>query len=194
MPKVVDHASRRREIVYALWAVIHREGIAAASLRAVADEADVSIGRIQHYFASKDELVREGCREMIAIAAAEHVGAGAGAGDPREALLQLASHAIPGSETARVAVSVWYAYVARVDADPAIREMVCDALKGGEDEMARLIASARGREVAGNADRADGRRLVSLGEGLAGRVLARVMTPDAAVALLTAEVNALLAR
>src|SRR5690625_2815459 len=65
MPRIVDHAARRTEIVYALWAVIHEKGLDSVSFRAVAEAAGVSIGRIQHYFASKEELKigRASCRE-----------------------------------------------------------------------------------------------------------------------------------
>src|SRR5699024_4565647 len=36
MPRIVDHAARRTEIVYALWAVIHEKGLDSVSFRAVA--------------------------------------------------------------------------------------------------------------------------------------------------------------
>ncbi|BDZ39437.1 TetR/AcrR family transcriptional regulator [Microbacterium suwonense] len=57
MPKVVDHAERRAQIAEALLAVIGREGLAGVSLRRVAAEAGVTAGMVQHYFASKDEMV-----------------------------------------------------------------------------------------------------------------------------------------
>src|SRR5699024_11413882 len=64
--KIVDHAQRRTEIVHALWQVIYLSGIDAVSFRSVAEAAGISIGRVQHYFPSRRELVLEGCRQIAA--------------------------------------------------------------------------------------------------------------------------------
>jgi TetR/AcrR family transcriptional regulator, transcriptional repressor of bet genes len=57
MPKQVDHDERRRQIAGAVWRIAAQRGLEAVSMREVALEAGVSIGRVQHYFASKDEIV-----------------------------------------------------------------------------------------------------------------------------------------
>nr|WP_238589747.1 TetR family transcriptional regulator [Pseudonocardia sp. AL041005-10] len=57
MPRVVDHGQRRGEIAEALWRVAAAEGLEAVSLARVAEEAGISKGRVQHYFASRDELL-----------------------------------------------------------------------------------------------------------------------------------------
>ena len=46
MPKQVDHAARRRELVEASWEVIASEGIEGTTLRKVAAAADCTTGRI----------------------------------------------------------------------------------------------------------------------------------------------------
>ena len=58
MPKRVDHDQRRREIVEALWRLASTGGLEAVSLGEVAVEAGVSKGMVQHYFASKQEMLR----------------------------------------------------------------------------------------------------------------------------------------
>ncbi|MFI9387668.1 TetR/AcrR family transcriptional regulator [Kutzneria sp. NPDC052558] len=58
MPKIVDHEARRREIADALWRITRRDGWEAITLRGVAAEAGVSMGLVQHYFRSKDEMLR----------------------------------------------------------------------------------------------------------------------------------------
>ena len=65
MPKVVDHDQRRAEIIGALWEVISERGTEGASLMTVARAAGVSVGRIQHYFASKQDLVQAGCQATL---------------------------------------------------------------------------------------------------------------------------------
>ena len=57
MPRQVDHGERRRVIIDALRRCVARDGHAAVTLREVAAEAGISIGRVQHYFAGKDELL-----------------------------------------------------------------------------------------------------------------------------------------
>ncbi len=57
MPRQVDHAQRRREIADALWRVVAAHGVDAVSLRRVASEAGVSMGLVQHYFRSRDEML-----------------------------------------------------------------------------------------------------------------------------------------
>jgi AcrR family transcriptional regulator len=52
MPKKVDHSQRRESIAKAAFAVIARDGIAGATLRAVAEEAGTSSALLMHYIAS----------------------------------------------------------------------------------------------------------------------------------------------
>lgn len=191
MPKFVDHATRRREIVYALWVVIHQQGIAAASLRTVASEAGVSIGRIQHYFPNKEELVREGCREMVAVAVSANPSTEDG--DPHELLMSLACHAIPTSENGRIAVSVWHAYLGHVGADPVIAKIVRDATTGGQNALACLLARVRGHDQPYQRDAADALALAALSDGLMARVLAGAVSSEDAVTALQEQVRFLTA-
>ncbi|MEU0569844.1 TetR/AcrR family transcriptional regulator [Nonomuraea sp. NPDC005983] len=57
MPKIVDHDERRREVLSAARRVIVRDGIDAATTRAIAKEAGYSNGVLAHYFADKDEIL-----------------------------------------------------------------------------------------------------------------------------------------
>lgn len=57
MPKIVDHAERRREVLDATWRVIAREGLDAATTRRIAEEAGYSIGVLTHYFQDKEDIL-----------------------------------------------------------------------------------------------------------------------------------------
>ena len=57
VPKQVDHQQRRRHIGDAVLRLIAARGLEAASLRNVAAEAGVSMGTVQHYFTSKQEML-----------------------------------------------------------------------------------------------------------------------------------------
>jgi AcrR family transcriptional regulator len=62
VPKIVDHDSRREELVEATWRVIARTGMAGATMREIAREAGVSTGILAHYFADKEDLLGSALR------------------------------------------------------------------------------------------------------------------------------------
>lgn len=57
VPKKVDHQQRRELLTEAVWDLIAHEGLSAVSLRSVAGRAGVSMGMVQHYFATKDDML-----------------------------------------------------------------------------------------------------------------------------------------
>jgi len=57
LPKIVDWDSRRDEILSATWRVIARDGIAGATIRAIAKEASCSRGILGHYFTDKADIL-----------------------------------------------------------------------------------------------------------------------------------------
>lgn len=200
MPKVVDHAQRRTEIAFALWQVIYEQGIEAVSFRSVAQAAGVSIGRVQHYFADKDELVLHGCRQMVAAAVQDH-GQHSDTVDlsaARARLLDLLSATLSDREEFRIGASVWAAYQAKAVSDPDIAAVVTDALVGRTDALAELLATARAATPGCGPsptaiDRTDALRLASLSEGCAQRVLVGALSAHEAHDLVRAEVDRCLA-
>jgi len=57
MPRQVDHEERRRHIGAAVLRLIATRGLEAVSLRNVAAEAGVSMGTVQHYFTTKQQML-----------------------------------------------------------------------------------------------------------------------------------------
>src|SRR5688500_17625286 len=90
MPKIVDHDERRREVLSAATAVIVRDGIDAATSRAIAKEAGYSNGVLAHYFADKDEILLSALRDShrrIRARITERVGDARGLAALREVLM-----------------------------------------------------------------------------------------------------------
>lgn len=56
MPKIVDHDQRRSEIIEAYLTVVARDGLAAATSRAIAAELNIGTGALWHYFEGFDEV------------------------------------------------------------------------------------------------------------------------------------------
>lgn len=190
MPRQVDHDERRAEIVQAVWSLIAREGIEAVTMRRVAAEAGVSVGRIQHYFAGRGDLVRVSAQAMLAGAEALY-----DARPPSEALRFAVEHVVPMTDAQRVGATVWLAYVAASVSDPELARLLAEAKRGQEDEVARLLAEAgggpggdpdaHGRGGGGpDACRERARALVAIADGLAVRVLVGDLTGDEALAVV----------
>ncbi|WP_240644290.1 TetR/AcrR family transcriptional regulator [Antribacter gilvus] len=189
MPRVVDHEERRTEIVHALWYVIAEHGIEGVSLRHVAAAAEVSAGRIQHYFGTKEALVVAGCEALIGSAYTGYLETEGAS--PRDRLLHVVTQQVPHDEAGRFGVSVWYAYVAKAISHPEIRRLLAEARRGAEDECARLVLAARPTGEGEGKAHQQARRLLALADGLTLRVLVGDLDATEAIATLEAEVHSI---
>ncbi|NBE96817.1 TetR/AcrR family transcriptional regulator [Nonomuraea sp. KC401] len=146
MPKIVDHDERRREVMSAAGRVIVRDGIDAATTRAIAKEAGYSNGVLAHYFTDKDEILLSALRQShqrIRARLTAKVGGATGLAALRELLLDnLPLDAERGEET-RLEVSFWsrsltserLAEVQRAEAAElraAVRDLLGQARAAGE--------------------------------------------------------------
>ena len=109
MPKVVDHAQRRRELVAATWAVVAAEGIEAATVRRIAEEAGCTTGRITHYFADKEEVLVAALRQ-VHRAAGKRMLAAIGPRSGLEALRAVLAEALPLDQERVLEWRVWLAF------------------------------------------------------------------------------------
>ena len=64
MPKIIDRASRRRDVIHAVWRLILNGGMQQATFRAIADETGLAIGSIRHYFGSHEDLIVAAAQEL----------------------------------------------------------------------------------------------------------------------------------
>jgi AcrR family transcriptional regulator len=125
VPKVVDHAQRREELAAALWRLVMREGIEAASLRRVAAEAGWSTGSLRHYFETQSELLAFAMELVV-----ERVSVRVAILDDPELLLQ---QVLPLDAERRAEMQVWLAFTMRALVDPRLRRLrdeAHDALRG----------------------------------------------------------------
>src|SRR6478735_2029550 len=65
MPRIVDHEERRAEVAAAVWLIVSRDGLEAATVRRVAAETGMSTSVVSHYFAGKDDLLRLAFRIVV---------------------------------------------------------------------------------------------------------------------------------
>lgn len=64
VPKIVDHEERKRRIADALRRIAAEDGLEAVSLGQVAIAAGISKGQVQHYFPTKDAMLRYTSRTL----------------------------------------------------------------------------------------------------------------------------------
>ena len=133
MPKKVDHEQRRRELAAALRRVVSRGGVESASIRAVAAEAGWSLGAVQYYFSTRDELLLFAGRQLQADAEARIAGiikaaeAGRALAERSSALdvaLRLCEEALPIDKRHRSEQLLWLALMMRSARDPGLQPSV----------------------------------------------------------------------
>lgn len=56
MPKIVDHAERKDQIVKAAFHIIHHFGFEKTTLRVIAKEAGLSLGSVLHFFPRQQNI------------------------------------------------------------------------------------------------------------------------------------------
>jgi TetR/AcrR family transcriptional regulator, transcriptional repressor of bet genes len=189
VPKQVDHRERRGRIAEALWTVAERDGIAAATVRHVAAEAGVSVGMVQHYFSSKDEMLLFALQwvgEEFGARITERVGALPEPRDPYEVVRIVLSARLPLDPRARVYVQALVAWLGRAIANPELARYMLEGTRVLRDGLAaQLRLAQQAGRVPARFDpvrTADG--LLAFADGLSSHLLQDLHTPDEALAVL----------
>lgn len=150
MPKIVDLQERREQIADAVFTLIERGGVEAASLRNVAAEAGLNVGSVRHYVDSHEgmliDAVREMARRITARIETRMVTSYPGADDPAALLdyaIDLLQELLPLDDERRREVAVWLAFCERSRVTPGLQEEA-RALIDGSRQLARPLLSAAG--------------------------------------------------
>ncbi|HZX06910.1 TetR/AcrR family transcriptional regulator [Kribbella sp.] len=116
MPKIVDHATRREEIAEALWRVVRRDGIRAASVRTIAAEAGWSAGAVRYYFPDQDGLLGF-AMDLVSRRVTERIDAIVAKGSVPGTVLRYLDEVLPLDEERRAEFDVWLAFMAQAQAE-----------------------------------------------------------------------------
>ncbi|MCK9877487.1 TetR family transcriptional regulator C-terminal domain-containing protein [Frankia sp. AgPm24] len=188
MPKRVDPLERRRHIAQAVFRVTASHGAEAVSLRDVAAEAGVSMGMVQHYFRTKDEMLLfalEHMRERVATrlhARLAHLPEAT----PRDLARAVFTELLPTSEDSRAEAAVSVAFYSRAAVTPAYAAALSEGLRGLlAATTERLRAAQRDGHLHPDLDpEQEAASLFWLTHGLVGPLLAGLYTPAQALAIL----------
>jgi TetR/AcrR family transcriptional repressor of bet genes len=188
VPKRVDQDQRRRAIAEAVFTVIGERGFGAVSLRDVASAAGVSMGSVQHYFATKDEMLAftlQYLRERVLHRLRVHLAQLADP-SPREMIRTGLRLMLPGDEPSRREAQVNLAFLSAATVDRSYADLLRDGYAQLLDITREQLreAVAAGQVVAeADVDR-EAAALFFTARGLIGPVLIGLYTPAGALALL----------
>ncbi|WP_433611911.1 TetR/AcrR family transcriptional regulator [Prescottella agglutinans] len=145
MPKIVDHEERRHRLAEAVWTLTLRDGLEGVTLRKVAVEAGVSMGQVQHYYAAREDLVRDAIDRAVRALNAR-IEASIKATDPTcaETLLRECLRAILARDPESLRLlQLSVAVAGRAISDPAIASVLAPGSGELLDFTAGLIAATR---------------------------------------------------
>lgn len=141
MPKIVDHEARRADLARALWSVVQRDGVNAASIRAVAAEAGWTYGSVAHYFKSRDQLLLFAYR--LAFSRERELSPiGNDQLDALDRLVGVLLRALPVDDASTIDFRIWLAFMGRVADDPSLAESVLQEHELFQDDVRVLIEEA----------------------------------------------------
>jgi AcrR family transcriptional regulator len=190
VPKKIDHQARRLELTDALMRLTRREGWDAISLRKVAAEAGVSMGMVQHYFTTKDEMLRfviemitEDVRRRIRVRAAKLPADSS----PRLLVWTVLSEMIPSPARRTAEVEAAEVFVRRFLLSPESSAQF--ARDGAELKQAikeQILLGRKGSDA--DAER-DAGGLVAMLNGLMYEFVAGVQTSESALDTMRAQIE-----
>lgn len=171
MPRIVDHAERRRHVASVAASLVAAGGIEAATVREVAAAAGTSTAIVCHYFRNKRELLQL-TFEHAAQRARGRVDAvlARDPGDVRgvcEALLPL-------DDERRDDWRVWFAFWAPAVSDPELGADQRRRVRGTRQRLAEVMLAGGSAPTRPEAER-EARRLLTVVTGIAAQA---VFDPD----------------
>ncbi len=98
-------------------------GVAAVSMRDVAEASGVSVGRVQHHFGTRRNLMHR-AQEWYLKSVIDHIAhISAGPGDPWDKLMRMCLHASTGGDQ-DLRAGIWIDLLAESRRDPEVRLIV----------------------------------------------------------------------
>ncbi|MXQ54926.1 TetR/AcrR family transcriptional regulator [Shimazuella alba] len=137
MPKIVDHQKQKEKVAQAVWQVILKSGIDKATVRNIAEEANLSVSTMRHYFTNQSELLYFSMNLIIErMEARIQSRVQQFDGSPLEAAQKIVLFFIPQNKEEQIELQVWLAFHAKALSDAKMIElsdkMYSDVYRGME--------------------------------------------------------------
>lgn len=131
---------RRDSLINAALELIADGGPKAATVRAIAEKAGVTAGLIRHYFASKEDLVRESFRRMMDHMTADNAAVlDEARPDPVVRLATFVAASLQPPVVDPTRVGLWAGFLHGVQIDPQIRKVHIQTYLAYRDLLQNLI-------------------------------------------------------
>ncbi|GAA2636483.1 TetR/AcrR family transcriptional regulator [Actinomadura fulvescens] len=176
MSRTADHDERRRQIAVAVCALISEHGLDAVTVARTAAAAGMSVGLVQHYFRTKDEMLLHAFTHVSAHIRGrvdERIQAGI---DHRRPIARVLAEAlaefVPLDETRRTEFRVSRAFAGRALDAPAMADVDAKTARALLGDIAQAVHNGKEcGEVAENLDPWPAAvRLAAVTEGIAMQV------------------------
>ncbi|MFF0575522.1 TetR/AcrR family transcriptional regulator [Streptosporangium saharense] len=145
MPKQVDHRGRREAIARALWRVVEQRGVTHLTMRVVAQEAGISLGQLQHYFASRTAMLSfamDFASEQTSLRVKQGLKKLGDRPHPRDVLRLTLVEMLPLHADARATSRMSAAYVLEALHDETVHEQARRGLVQGQALVEQLVRQA----------------------------------------------------
>lgn len=157
---------RRQELIEATLDCISELGLKGATVRQIAMRAGVTAGLVRHYFDSKDQMIAEAYRNVIASLTdkAKNVE-----GDPATRLKDFIAINLTEPVADSRSVSLWAAFISQVRVDPALAEIHREGYLAFRDALQGLLSdflAAKGRPASAEVCRRHAIAINGLVDGL----------------------------
>ncbi|RKN38970.1 TetR/AcrR family transcriptional regulator [Streptomyces hoynatensis] len=147
MPRTADHDQRRRQIADAVCTLISGHGLDAVTVARTAATAGMSVGLVQHYFRSKDEMLLHAFQEVTArirARAEDRIRAGIEHRQPISWVLAGAlAEFVPLDERRRTEFRVTTAFAGRALDAPALAEVDVATARRLREDIARAVHNGK---------------------------------------------------
>ncbi|GAA4494423.1 hypothetical protein GCM10023191_033560 [Actinoallomurus oryzae] len=190
---------RRQRLLDSLVEITAERGLDHVSIREVAAAADVSIGTVQYYCRTKDEMVLmawESLAEKIIVRAMGGMDRGGTVATVKECIRRVVLELLPLDEPRSVESRVYLAFAARAVISAPLAEVQHSLLAKLRGYLARAFAHAKdeGEAAAGLEPDAAAAATAALVDGLLLHMLTDPggLPPDSAVAAMDAHLDRLL--
>ena len=133
--------ARKLALIQATLDLVARDGVSAATVRAIALKAKVTQGLIRHYFSTKEELI-SAAYEYHMTEMTDQVTAAVGTGPATDQLSRFIDAALRPPAANPRAVALWAGFFSKVQNDPEMKAIHARTYTYFRDNLERLIAAA----------------------------------------------------
>jgi AcrR family transcriptional regulator len=121
----VNHAERRREIAEAVWRLLQKGGVEAASVRGVIAETGLSSGSIRFFFSTQAGL-HEFAMASLAERVQERIRHAAAEPDLGQRVVAMVSELMPLRDDTERELGIWLAFVAKARHEAGLGRIVAE--------------------------------------------------------------------